>query len=215
MRRLVFYEGEIREQYNLVEFRPTTFESHDILENLKPENNVIPFMQARSVVKAQDLPSGVTVTPLILTSRRAWGKVNFREEINKKPEERAELKMNPGIDNPGPLSLAVAATIPLGENISEKRNEKGGRIVVIGDSDMIQNGNVQSTGRIDLVLNSIRWLAEQEHLISGVRHIKPQDYRLKNWVNQRHISIIFWIVIVFMPLFICALGFWVWFVRRK
>jgi ABC-type uncharacterized transport system involved in gliding motility auxiliary subunit len=62
------------------------------------------FRMARSVQPAEELPTGVTVTELALTSSNSWAETNLDLLF-----ESGEV--DPEGDDPGPVSLAVAATL--------------------------------------------------------------------------------------------------------
>jgi ABC-type uncharacterized transport system involved in gliding motility auxiliary subunit len=113
------------------------------------------FPLARSVSKAENVPSGWTVVELARTGPRAWGETD--------PIKDGRVEYNPGRDLKGPVPLAVAATHGSGANES--------RVVVIGNSNFAANGFYRLVGNRDFALNAASWVAHEEAKIS----IRPKS----------------------------------------
>ncbi|HYZ89696.1 MAG TPA: DUF4350 domain-containing protein, partial [Myxococcales bacterium] len=113
------------------------------------------FPLARSVSKAENVPSGWTVVELARTGPRAWGETD--------PIKDGRVEYNPGRDLKGPVPLAVAATHGSGNNES--------RVVVIGNSNFAANGFYRLVGNRDFALNAASWVAHEEAKIS----IRPKS----------------------------------------
>jgi ABC-type uncharacterized transport system involved in gliding motility auxiliary subunit len=85
------------------------------------------------------------------------------------------------------------------------------RVVVYGDSDFAANFALGIPGNRDLFMNTIGWLSQQENLIS-IRPKEPDDRRITLTATQQWN--IFWLSIVFLPLFIFGSGVYTWWRRR-
>ena len=125
------------------------FESHPITRDLKI---VALFPGVRSVTLADKPPTGVVGQRLAVTSQDSFGETDFAAL------RRGEAKPDAG-DARGPLPVAVVAT-----------RDKA-RVVAYGTSLLAVNQYFAQPGNRDLVLNTVPWLAEEEHLIS----IQPMD----------------------------------------
>ncbi len=132
--------------------------SHTITQDLAGFSTIIPT--ARSIAKTDTPPSGYTLTSLFTTSDASWGETDLAGLKAGKP-----VQFDQGVDNKGPLDLAYAV---------EGSGDKPTRMIVIGNSSFIANstlnsiltGGIQDSANVQLFINSIRWLASQENLIS-------------------------------------------------
>ncbi len=132
---------------------------------------------------------------LALTSEAGWAETDLSV---LRGEGDNTVKLDEGIDVPGPVSLAVAA------------ERRGGRLVVFGDSDFATNQYFDYQGNGDLALNALSWLAEDESLIS----IRPRQAGYNPIaLTDSQGEWIFWISVVFYPLAIALVGLLV--VSRK
>ena len=137
---------------------------------------------ARSLEVDEDPPDDLEVRPLLKTSDRAWGETKLTETA---------VEFNEGEDHQGPLTVAVAINQrdpvpsfaggqppPTPTPVLEGGEpEQKGRLVVLGDADFAANGILrQLPTNLDLVINSVNWLAEEEELIS-IRRRRPTSHR--------------------------------------
>lgn len=172
---------------------------------------------ARSLAVDEDLPDDLEIRPLLNTSDRAWGETNLTEPA---------VEFNAGEDHQGPLTVAVAINqrdpvpsfaggqppptpTPVLEGVEPERK---GRLVVLGDADFAANGLLsQLPTNLDLVINSVNWLAEEEELIS----IRATPANVAPVVLGRQQSIVvFYFTVVFVPVAVLLLGVVVWWQRR-
>jgi ABC-type uncharacterized transport system involved in gliding motility auxiliary subunit len=139
------------------------------------------------------------VVPLAATSLSGWAETDL---------EQNPATYDPGIDRPGPISIAVA--VEKGTTPAIDVALPPTRMVVFGDSDFVANGAL-SAGNADLLLNSLNWLLERETQMA----ISPKlfaDYRLTmESAAQRRLL---WTVVVLIPGAVALLGGMVWLVRR-
>ncbi|MBW2062158.1 MAG: GldG family protein [Deltaproteobacteria bacterium] len=144
------------------------------------------------------------VLPAILTTESSWLETNVKDQ-----------RYDKDVDTKGPLALGtlLIASSPLSEEAPEKvrEEEKLTRIVIIGDSDFASNQHIQNGGNGDLFLNSVNWLAEEEHLIS----IRPKPYTFRRLVISEDASrFIRFSSIGLLPLALIILGGIIWFRKR-
>ncbi len=170
----------------------TTYSEHPIVKKMKMLLTLFPL--ARSVRPFQPLPSGVTATPLALTSKSGWGETKTAVEA---------FAFDPKEDVQGPVSIAAAA-----ERLAPART----RLVVIGDSDFIVNAQLANVGNRDFLLGAAYWLIEQEQLIG----IGPKPLpSLKLNLTASQMSRLFWPSFLGMPLALGLVGLGVWWIRRQ
>ena len=132
---------------------------------------------------------------LALTSEAGWAEKDLRV---LQGDGDSTVKLDEGVDTPGPISLAVAV------------EGEGGRLVVFGDSDFATNQYFDYQGNGDLALNALSWLAEDESLIS----IRPRQAGYNPIaLTDSQGEWIFWISVVLYPLSIAFVGLLV--VSRK
>jgi hypothetical protein len=143
------------------------------------------------------------IFPLAISDERSWAEKNVPN--NKK------LHYDVGLDQPGPLPVAVAIELTKSEKSSVVRT---GKMVVFGDSYFVSNGGLTQGvgGNRTIFLSSLNWLLEREQLLA----IPPKNltvleinFDVKRW---RGIYIIFCLAV---PACFAFLGFIVWFARRK
>ncbi|MFQ5457677.1 MAG: GldG family protein [Myxococcota bacterium] len=139
------------------------------------------FPEARSVQPVSPPPPGVVSVAIASTSGEAWGEIG-EDEIAK-----GEIAFNPERDIPGPVPVAVLATIPIdaddegagakgepGENEGDaaaaqpapnQPAPREGRVIVFGDSDFVTDANFGLSGNADLFLNAVEYVARQDNPI--------------------------------------------------
>jgi ABC-type uncharacterized transport system involved in gliding motility auxiliary subunit len=153
------------------------------------------FPLARSVSKAQNVPSGWSVVELARTGPRSWGEVD--------PIRNGRVEYNPGRDLKGPVPLAVAVTHGSGDSES--------RVVVIGNSNFAANGFYRLAGNRDFALNTASWVAHEEAKIS----IRPKS-RTSNHLfltkEQKHTMTLFAFDV--LPFSLLFAGLFVWQARK-
>ena len=137
-----------------------------------------------------DEGSGREGGPLVMTSEAGWAETDLSVLTS---EGDQTVKLDEGVDQPGPVSLAVAA----------RDTEAGGRLVVFGDSDFATNQYFGVQGNGDLALNALSWLAEDEALIS-IRPREPGHNPIA--LTESDSEWIFWLSVVLYPGLIALVG---------
>jgi ABC-type uncharacterized transport system involved in gliding motility auxiliary subunit len=107
-----------------------------------------------------------------------------------------------GEDNPGPLTLAVAA----------ENDTTGARLVVFGDSEFAADV-FYSRGLADILVNAIDWAAEQEDLIN----LTPKETMPRTFSSPGTLGFIGIILtsLCIIPLLVIAGGVFAWYSRRR
>ncbi len=168
---------------------------HQITKDLSGASTIFPTVRALTL--ADPAPQGWLVTVLAQSSADAWAEVAYREaQVQHDATEAA-----------GPLAL-VAAVEPQGEPAGR------GRLVVIGDSDLVANNivnSVRGVANVDLFMNAVGWLAEEDELIS----IRPKQYEAREvTLTSPQTRAVVYGNIIAVPLAVLAAGALVWWRRR-
>ena len=173
-------------------------------------NTIFPLTRSVDVIKPSP-SAAISAAPFCSTGPGSWARYRSNESA---PEGAVEFEGTKA--RPGPISIAVAATITLddgGATDSQLASRPAGasgrmaRIVVYGDSDFASNSRLSLLGNKDLFLNTIQWLAGQEQLITE----RPQDEevapKISNVTLTAHTGrILFWLTAVIEPGVILLIG---------
>lgn len=160
-----------------------------ITKNLQRGMTFFPLV--RTVSMADKSKSDPQDTELLMTSARSFTIPKLQREVRFDPKTA------------GPLSLGVAA--------SQRSNDKGARLIVIGDSDFAENQwfGLQHNG--DLFLNALNWLAEDENLIS-IRPKSATNRRIT--LTEGQMAGVRSIALFLLPGIIILLGVAIWWKHR-
>lgn len=144
--------------------------------------------------------STLSVTPLIYSSDNSWGET----DLGRRP-----FKFDASRDQPGPLCVAVAAERAAG--IRKGSTSSGGRVVVIGSSDIASNQKINRGGNQAFIIQSAAWLADRDRAVSIAPHV-TSAYQINATAAD------FWALALrfsCIPAFVCALGLAISFWRRR
>ena len=158
----------------------------------------------------QDTTSGAIVTRLLETSDRSWAETSSEALTNPQA-----IQFDEGADPKGPLAIGLAiedTPANQAEGEADAEDKKKTRVVVFGSADFVANGasQVPSANR-DLFLNAANWLAEDEQLIS----IRPRERDNRQlFLSAAQSNLVLFSSVLFVPLFVLAIGGFVWWSRR-
>ncbi len=168
----------------------TSYESHPIVSTMKETPTGFPIARSLEVKNGDH----TTVEKLFSTTENSFATTNLAS---------SDIKQSAN-DKKGPLVLGAAGTY-------NGTGEAKGRFVVVGSSNWCSNSFLRFNGNRDLFLNIYNWLSSDEDLIS-IRPKEPTDRRLN--MNARQVSMVFYVTVVLIPLFIILAGVSVWWKRR-
>src|SRR5215831_4550363 len=157
------------------------------------------FRLARPVRRVEG--SDANVTELAITSPESWAESDVKDLLASKP-----VSLDPAKDRAGPLALAVAREFP-----PEAGAKRGGRLVVVGDSDFMRNRYVTQYYNGDLFLNMTGWLTGNEEFATIERkqpRARTINLTLEQFANFRFLSLFA------LPEAILLLGIVNWWRRR-
>jgi len=149
----------------------------------------------------------VTVETLASTSESSWGETDKEMLKNKK------LRFDAGQDIKGPLPIMMLSKVKLeqGKNPMADNKDKVSKVLVVGDSDFVTNGNFKIFGNSDLMLNAVSWLADEEDLIA-IRAKNPKNTPLLLTEVQNKILLL--TNLIFLPISIIIIAIFVLSRRR-
>ena len=166
---------------------------HEVVKSLMGMPTIYPLVQALSMVGE---PDSVTAGAIILmSSDQTWAESDPDTRFSGRPS------YNRDVDGKGPLPFGMVLEIQLGA-----KGTPPGRMVVIGNSEFLNNANVNLAGNRDVVLNAIGWLVREEGLIQ-IRGKDPLSQPVV--LSQSSKNVLGWGSILGWPLFVgsLALGF--------
>ncbi|MFC2035344.1 GldG family protein [Chloroflexota bacterium] len=149
--------------------------------------------------------SQIQILPLASTSEDSWLEEDFS------PGE--EPKYNEEIDQKGPFALSVLITSSPtnGDEEVSTEDERGTRLIVIGDSDFASNEHYYDGNNGDLFLNAVQLLTAGKELISIERKILPFRRLIVGQEAKRFID---YSSIGLPPLLVLVIGGIIWWRRR-
>ena len=138
--------------------------------------------------------SGITSTPLAITSSQTWAESDLQSE---------EITFDPDRDLSGPLNLAIA---------SSRDVPQPSRLVIFGSTTFATNGWFEQQLNADLLLNSISWLVGEDRDSLSIRPQEAADRRIN--LNAIQIGIISWLALRIMPFIALVTGVFLWWKKR-
>jgi len=146
--------------------------------------------------------NGWKVSKLIEVAGSGW-------LAGKDKKEEQKLIFDQAKDKKGPINIGIA--------LNRKFEEKGQRVIVIGNAAFLSNSFITTGGNLDLGINMINWLAGDEKLIT----IQPMPLKDVNVTIPNDSKSVFlaWTIFhsfqYFIPIALFVAGFIIWFRRRK
>jgi ABC-type uncharacterized transport system involved in gliding motility auxiliary subunit len=139
-------------------------------------------------------------TEIVLTGRESWAE---RDLDTFYAEGRAEFD---GADLTGPVSIAVAGSVVLGEDGKEAR------LAVFGDSDFASNQMLVTYQNRDLFVNTVNWLLGDVEAIS----VRPNRARTSGFQMSASQKRMVQILALFaIPEVLAVVGVYIWWTRRQ
>jgi ABC-type uncharacterized transport system involved in gliding motility auxiliary subunit len=188
-----------------------SYGSHSITRPLEQAELPTILPLARSVGLADGI-EGYETAKLLETSAEGWGETDLSNlgAVQRDAEDLA-----------GPVSLAVAVEAQPGETPDspadggeevEKDEDRGLRMVVVGDATFATNAQLRNIGNLTLLSNALNWLAEREALVA-IPAKTPESVRLS--LTSGEMRGIFWFVVLGLPALVVAAGLYVGRRRRS
>jgi hypothetical protein len=185
-------------------FLVSNFGDHKVVRPLAALRAPVVLALARSL----SLPEGSRAEALLKSSDKAYGESTLAQLS-------AGDDMKPGEgDVSGPLTLAAVSETRADAEQSDKRKPKGGRLIVIGDSDWLNPQLLQQpqVANVDLLASITGFLTEREALVA----IAPRKVNMQAiMISEDGLTSIFVRVVLLLPLAALVLGVGVWWQRKQ
>lgn len=194
-------------------FVASEFSTHDAVKHLSVPDSVgadvkaavgaypVAFSTARSLQPVEG--TEVIAEVLAKTSAESWGEVDLASlGTSETPPGKDQY------DTQGPAPIAMAATLP-----TKSAEESGGRLVVVGDSDVLSEELIVNAGLYnrDFFSGIVGWLSERSSLIS-IAPKNPEHIRLNLTEDDLStVTRLIWGEVIFFV----VLGIIVWLRRRS
>ncbi|WP_018291341.1 GldG family protein [Verrucomicrobium sp. 3C] len=181
----------------------THYADHSAVRGLQGLSLQMPDARSLSPVPDKGNVNAKKVISLVQTPEAFWGETDSKEVAEQ------NAKRDPGVDIPGPLSLAML--YDGGEVPGQGIHVTGTRIVAVGSSAFLVNQYIDGVG-VDFFLNLLDWMLKRE-IALGISPKAAQEFTLSVPTFQRQSANSFALGLV--PLACALLGVAVYFARRK
>jgi ABC-type uncharacterized transport system involved in gliding motility auxiliary subunit len=163
---------------------------HEISVSLKGVRTLFPFAQPLEVIDDQE--SEIVGAILMVSNEVTWA------ESDPMTRFGGQAGFDKDVDTAGPLPVALVLESP-----SAVEGGAPGRMVVVGNSEFLNNNMIHRDANRDLLLNIIGWLAREEGLIE-LRGRDPLSQPIILTRNQK--NLIQWGSMVLWPLFVVSVS---------
>lgn len=168
----------------------TSYKDHEITRDF---NMATFFPTARSVAIEAKPPAGVTAKELATTGSDSWA------ETNRKLLEQGKARYDEREDSKGPVTIAAVSVAP----IKEEGKKGQARLLVFGDADFASNAYIGLSGNGALFLSAIRWLVEEEELIT----VRPKQAEFTPlFLTRIQGKLVFWLPVIVLPGLVVVCG---------
>jgi len=191
----------------------TSYSDHPIVRSLDQAQLPVVVALARSVGLAPGV-HGYDRQELMRTTPEGWGETGF-DNLQEVDFDDLDLA------GPVPLAVAVEAAGEVsevdGEDLATEDPASADpssemRLVVIGDSDLATNTQLQNVPNATLLANTLNWLVERESLV-GIPPKQPEHVKLSLTASQ--LSRLTWLVLIVLPGLVILAGVTVYLRRRR
>lgn len=171
--------------------------AHEITQQIGESKKLVVFPLARGLGAVEFDETSVKRDTILMSSDKSWARNNVTIQ--------SETKTDKDID--GPIALGFAAT----KGNTETQNYSS-RVVVIGDSDFIKDGNFHVQANADLFTNSVNWLlgGRDSDIIAG--KVINSDTMIVRGSTFLKLAVVCCLI---LPLIAFGGGLAVWFTRRN
>ena len=180
------------------------YTEHPVVTSLRDAKLPVVFLYPRTVTATgatgQNV-AGAKVIPLVNTSGQGEAVRNYMarggEPARLIRERQGVLSVAVAVEKEAPKPLAVQGAT---------------RMVILGDSHLLDNQMLDVAGNRDLAWHTVNWLLDRSHLLAGIGTRPLNEYQLM--VTPRQINVIASLLVGVIPGLILIGGLGVWLVRR-
>ena len=154
---------------------------------------------ARSLTATPSGLAHIIAVPLVQTGETAWGETQLAQGGTISRDDN---------DHPPPLYTAMAAY----SNAADDQPAPQGRVVAMGDSDLVSNRLFALQSNEDLALNAVGWLTEEADKIT----IRPKARAASQlYLTGSQMAMLKFLSMDIIPVLLVALGLGIVLVRRQ
>ncbi len=177
----------------------SVYGEHDITKNFMLRTL---FPQAHEVTAKGTYENGWKVKQLVEVAPNGW---LSEQAIDK----NAAIDFNAETDKRGPINIGIA--------MERTYEEKGQRVIVMGNANFLANTFITNGGNLDLGINMVNWLVGDDSLIT-IQPMPLKDINVR--IPETNVGfVVAWIVFhafqFFIPIAMLITGFYLWWKRKK
>jgi len=131
-----------------------SYADHELTRSMQGVTTLFPMTQA--LLSAADRDSFIVGGPILASPEFSWA------ERDSNTMFTGQCRFDENVDMPGPLALGIANQIL---HPSDGPGQTISKFLVIGNSEFLNNANVNLGGNRDLMLNIFSWMTGDETLI--------------------------------------------------
>ncbi len=156
------------------------------------------YLRPRSIAYEKPKDKNLLYAPLVTTANAetSWGET----------DKTLYSHFDKGVDTPGPVTIASV----MAQDPKDWKNGRGTKLIVIGDADFATNQFADRYSNLDLVVNSVSWLAQREVILPDKADLPPEA-RLQMTAKDIKLALLGLAAVPLLGLF---LGLTVWLARR-
>ena len=175
-------------------------QEHAITEPLVNGNYFVMFNGAHGILESEEVPTDVTVTPLLSTSATAYSKL---DGTNLNNYNKADGDIN------GPFAIAALAT-------KNADTDTESNVIWVGSVTLVDEtvNDYVSGGNMDLFLNMLGYLCDPEAAEMTI-HAKPISDTKRLTMGSNTTAILSTVVLALIPLGYLACGVTIWYRRKR
>jgi hypothetical protein len=134
------------------------FAQHPVTQALFNDRDGLRIGPSRTVRPnpARAAGNDLSAFTIVASSESAWGEISYAQRQGRSFTDSVDLRPLPGMEPAGRLGIAVAS-----ERVAARDNlpfsVPGGRLVVVGTGDLIDNARIAGVGSLDLLLGAVKW----------------------------------------------------------
>ncbi len=174
------------------------FPENEITKVLKDKSLIFPVTRSISLADERKFAFDLKVQPLARTTDKGWGETNL-DAVFGHGAIRGMIK-----ERQGPRTVAMLAV--------KGPAESSNKLVVIGDSDFVNNEFVHQLYNRDFFMNCLSYLSNQANMIS----VRPRHmFASRLDYDPNTMSRIFTISVLVFPQLLLMAGLSIWWLRKQ
>lgn len=191
-------EGSENYYYRAPVYIVPDINDHEVTAGLTANEQVSVLPYATSLTLPTVSHNDIEVTPLLVTSKAAFGRVDLESTTTEKEEG----------DLDGPMTVALALS-----RVDSNGEDDGEKIVVYGASGFVTSSSFYTlSGNTDLLLGAIRWMNGEADTVTIVgKNLMNNSLRFNSTAEMYAMAAV---AVIIVPVLVLVAGLIVWLKRR-